>query len=384
MHLKRYSLASSGARSAFGWLASGLTVLAMSQAPAWAEVIRNDTPQIEGLKETRVYEWRDTGRKPNAVAIAVHGLVLHGGVYDVLARELASQGFVVVAPDMRGYGRWCPEHLRDHAVEPLSESDRMSADNQVAGEAAGKALADQMSENTLAAGVCCDRTIGTSRISYEKSYRELQELVRAARNQYPALPLYVIGESLGAGMALHLAADMPQSIDGLVLSSPAIKRRFYMEPRMLMDVMVLMASPSKNIDLVPYIKRFASEDPLIIESALKDPLVRKKLTPIDLWKTARLIKGNVKHAARVPGSMPVLIIQGDKDRMLRSNGVVTLLERLKSRDQTVKWFPGKGHLLLETPHVMPETIATVSSWLTEHARDANPTKASIMDSEELN
>ncbi|MBX9671284.1 MAG: lysophospholipase [Candidatus Obscuribacterales bacterium] len=373
-------MASKEARPALGWLVSALTVLALSQAPACAEVTRQDNPQIEGLNETRVYEWRDTSRKPNAVAIAVHGLVLHGRVYDVLARELAAQGFVVVAPDLRGYGTRCPEHLREHSSEGFADTDH----NISYSISEGGASSVQSSDDTLEGGVCCNSMVGTSKISYDKSYKELQELVRAVRNQYPALPLYVIGESLGAGMALHLAADMPQSIDGLVLSSPAIKRRFYLEPRMLMDVMVLMARPSKNIDLAPYIKRFASEDPMIIDAALKDPLVRRKLTPIDLWKTARLIKGNVSHAARVPDSMPVLIIQGDKDRMLRSNGVVTLLEHLKSRDQTVKWFPGKGHLLLETPHIMPETISTVSSWLTEHARDANPAKASIRESDELN
>jgi len=76
--------------------------------------------------------------------------------------------------------------------------------------------------------------------------------------------------------------------------------------------------------------------------------------------------------------MPVLIIQGDNDRMLNSNGVVSLMSQLKSRDQTVRWFPGKGHLLLETPHIMPETVQTVSVWLTNHLEEASRTKATTM------
>jgi len=333
MHLKRYLHKIAKTRLALAALVVGLTFAALAN-PAAAEVVRDDTPQIEGLNDRRIYEWKDTELKPKAVAIAVHGLVLHGGVYDKLARELAGQGYVVVAPDLRGYGRWCPE----------------------------------------------TESLHSSRVSYDKSYADLKDLVRAVRNHYPALPLYVIGESLGAGMTLHLAADMPQSIDGIVLSSPAIKRRIYMEPRMVMDLTVMMLSPSKEIDLVPYIKRFASEDPQVVDAALSDPLVRRKLTMIDLLKTSQLIKSNIRHAAKIPDNMPVLIIQGDRDRMLRSNGVVTLLDHLKCKDQTVKWFPGKGHLLLETPHIMPETVSTVSQWLSQRVHDATPTKAQMLKS----
>src|SRR5205085_1729330 len=107
----------------------------------------------------------------------------------------------------------------------------------------------------------------------------------------------------------------------------------------------------------------------------------KKLTVFDLLATSRLIKSNIKHAERIPEDMPVLVIQGDRDRMLNSNGVVVLLNHLKSRDQTVKWFPGKGHLLIETPHIQPATMETISSWLSEHINAAQLTRASAMTSQ---
>lgn len=367
MHLKMESIL--GTRPV-SWLVAAFSLLALAPSDARAEVVRDDSPKLEGSFEGRAYQWKDTGVKPKAVALAVHGLVLHGGVYDKMARELASQGFVVVAPDLRGYGRWCPDKPSRHgctarldnaAVVPLDDSPPQQAVEE-------------------AWPSCKNSLVKRSKISYNKSYGDLKELVKSIRNQYPALPLYVIGESLGAGMAMHLAADMPQSIDGLVLSSPAIKRRMYMEPRMVMDLTAMMMRPSKQIDLVPYIKRFASEDPDVVCTALQDPLVRKRLTVVDLLKTSQLIKGNIKYANRIPDSMPVLIIQGDRDRMLKSNGVVTLLDHLKSQDQTVKWLSGKGHLLLETPHIMPETMATVSNWLSDHVQQAAPRKAGL-DSE---
>ncbi|MDZ4836135.1 MAG: alpha/beta fold hydrolase [Candidatus Melainabacteria bacterium] len=357
-------------KNAFAWMVAGLALFAAQ--PALAEVVRDDAPQIEGLTHSRVYEWQDRDIKPKAVAIAVHGLVLHGGVYDKMARELASQGFIVVAPDLRGYGRWCRAHEKrnKHGCTVSLDSATVSPVQGLPAEVRAEKCSD-----------CNNQFVSSSSVSYKKSFGDLKELTRVVRNHYPALPLYVIGESLGAGLALHMAAEMPDSIDGLVLSSPAIKRRLYMEPRMVMDLTVLMFSPKKNVDLIPYIKRFASEDPTIIQTAIQDPLVRKKLTVFDLLRTSALIKSNIKFADRVPENMPVLVIQGDRDRMLNSNGVVVLLDHLKSKDQTVKWFPGKGHLLLETPHIEAATMDIVSNWLTEHVSAATLTKASAINSD---
>ena len=357
-------------RSAFAWLATALAMFSVQ--PASAEVVRNDSAQLEGLHNRRVYEWKDSEVKPKAVAIAVHGLVMHGAVYDKMARELVSQGFVVIAPDLRGYGRWCPAHqARD------KNGCTVSLDNATAVPVEG--LPDEV--RAANCSDCDTALVRSSKVSYKHSYGDLKELTRAVKNHYPALPLYVIGESLGAGLALHLGADLPGTIDGLVLSSPAIKRRHYMEPRMVVDLTVMMFKPKKTIDLVPYIKRFASEDPSIIKTAIEDPLVRKKLTVFDLLRTSQLIKSNIKHAERVSETMPVLVIQGDRDRMLNSNGVVVLLDHLKSRDQTVKWFPGKGHLLLETPHIEPATMETVSTWLADHVNTIQETKTSAMHME---
>jgi len=342
----------------------GLTISTLA-GPASAEVVRNDNPQIEGVSEIRVREWRDTDVKPKAVAIAVHGLVLHGGVYDKLARELASRGIVVIAPDLRGYGRWCPEH-KERQNGKIDSATFSPVGRDTGGS---EVLTEEGETNSVNP---------RGKISYEDSYSDLKELVKGVRSQYSSLPLYVIGESLGAGMTLHLASDMPQSIDGIVLSSPAIKHRNYMEPRMVVDLTAMMLSPSKTVNVSPYIKRFASEDPQVAETALQDPLVRKKLKMTDLLKTSLLIRGNIKFASKIPAEMPVLIIQGDNDRMLNSNGVVSLIGQLKSRDQTVRWFPGKGHLLLETPHIMPETIQTVSVWLTNHLKEASRTKETTM------
>lgn len=301
------------------------TMFAISTGAAKAEVVRDDEGQSKFHQKTPVYVWQDTARKPQAVAIAVHGLSMHGRIYDVMAHKLASQGFVVLAPDLRGYGAW---------LKHRSHKDKSP--------------------------------------DYNKSYEDLCDLVKVARGKYPNLPLYCIGESLGAGMAIRAAAEHPTMIDGLVLSSPALKRRLFLG-QTLAEAAYTIAKPTRSVDLTPYIKKFASEDPRVVQETLNDPLVRKELTIWELVQTCNFMRPNLKFARRLPTTMPMLVMQGDNDRMLKTNGVVELLARAKSTDQTIRWFNGRGHLLLETDYVQPDTMQTVSGWLQEHVRDSQPT-----------
>ncbi len=165
--------------------------LTISASPAKADTTRTDYPaKLFAPAPTSI--WLDPAAKPKAVAIAMHGLVMHGGTYDTLARQLVKQGFVVAAPDMRGYGHW------------LSQKDN------------GQNKADDSKDGF--------------EISYDDSYADLAALAKKLKGQYPDLPLFLIGESLGAAMSLRLAATEPDVVDGLVLSSPAIKRQTFLGP----------------------------------------------------------------------------------------------------------------------------------------------------------
>lgn len=299
--------------------------LSLLGTQAKADVIREDSAESLLNKKTPVYVWQDTTQKPRAVAIAIHGLVMHGGVYNALANKLASEGMIVMAPDLRGFGRWHDNHSKE------------------------------------------------AHVNYEKSLQDIDELVKAASERYPNLPLYCIGESMGAGLAMHTAINNPKLVDGLVLSAPALQPRIYMGP-LISETL----KPQKKIKLEQYIKRWASEDPRIVEESLADPLVTKRLTSWEIFKSLRNMRPNLGYAKKLPADIPFLVIQGDQDRVLKSNAVVKLISTAKTKDQTVRWYHNRGHLLLETAYVPPETIDTVYGWLQTHIDEASqPTMVSL-------
>ncbi len=298
------------------------TVACITQLPGQAKIIQQDDNDLSNELQIPVSVWSDTAAKPRAVIVAVHGLTMHGGTFDVMARSLAAQGFLVVAQDLRGYGHW------------LAGKKSVPAD---------------------------------ASINYEKSQLDLQNLLVKVNERYPKLPHLCVGESLGADECILATAARPDLVDGIVLASPALKRRTFITKTVLKDLTRLCTAPNCQLNLVPYIKLCASEDPKIIQGMLDDPLVRKHLSSRELIKSQHFMTKTRKEIAKLPDKTPVLIIQGDGDRLLKSNAVVTLLGKLKSKDQTVRWFPERGHVLLETSFVQPDTLKVVQDWLMQHA-----------------
>lgn len=281
-----------------------------------------------------VYEWADKTKSEQGVVIAIHGLMKHGGVFDKLGGYLAEKGYVVVAQDLRGYGRW-----RD-----------------------GK-------ENFK----------GGDKVCYEKSYEDLVNLAARMRSLHPNQPMFCIGESLGADLALHLAGVRPDLTDGLILSSPAIHHHHQLSKQMFVDAAKFCTNPTREFKMDAYIKNYTSDDARITEEALKDPLTRRTLTLKALLGSRKTMKETLAYARNIPPHIPVLIIQGSADKIIKADGIVDLMSNLKSKDQTVRWLDSRGHVLLETDFINERTLQEISFWLHEHVPQAQ-VKAEIYKS----
>lgn len=287
---------------------------------AMASVERHDSNGYTHALNLPVSEWRDKDVPLKAVVLAIHGVTLHSGCFDQLARHLASEGYLVLATDMRGFGRWergdfC--HNAHHGV------------------------------------------------NYIRVNEDLDGLIKHIHSEYPHKRLYCLGESLGANEAIALAATHSNQIDGIVLASPCVKRYLHLSARSVFDVTRGIILPLKPVSLAPYIVRYLSDDPRATQEYCDDPLVRKKLSAYELMFS--LIANNccLKKMKDVPADMPVLVISGGKDGIYKASAIPLLLEHIGSKKKTVCLLPDKGHILLETSYVTPEVMQKLDDWLSQ-------------------
>lgn len=319
-------------RRAFARCALALSLL-ISAVPAQATDIECQYhSDLEYLLNMPIYRWAPAG-PVKGVVLALHGLVMHGQAYDELGKTLANRGFVVYSTDMRGYGRL----TKDYPHEFCTAKD-------------------------------CKQ-----KIHYGKSADDLIKLADKLKADHPGMPLYIMGESMGADMAIRIASARPALADGLVLSSPAIRAHHFVDSTTVKNVPAIMANFKRQLDLMPYVKKYASEDPQIVSELFHDPMLRRKMSTYELLKSRQSINDTLSYVPNLSEDKPVLVLQAKDDRCVRADAVVLLMSRLKSHDQQVRWFENRGHILIETSHIRPDTMDAIVGWLDTH----NYSKAAI-------
>ena len=219
------------------------------------------------------------------------------------------------------------------------------------------------------------------KIHYGKSSEDLIKLADKLKSDHPDLPLYVVGESMGADMAIRIASARPNLADGLVLSSPAIRAHHFVDSTTVKNVPAIMANFRRQLDLMPYVKKYASEDPEIVAELTKDPMLRRKMSTTELLLSRASINQTLAYVPNLSPNKPVLVLQAKDDRCVRADAVVLLMSRLKSQDQQVRWFENRGHILIETSHIRPDTMETIVSWLDTH--NVSKTAAEMQSGKEL-
>lgn len=273
-----------------------------------------------------IYEWVDAAKKRKGIIVAVHGLTLYAYAWDKLATRLASQGYAVFALDQRGFGRWRTESLQFN---------------------------------------------GDNKIEIGQSQQDLLDLVTTLRQANPGQCLFCLGESLGANMSLLLVSEHPELTDGAILSSLCHKQRIHPKLRMPIDMAEEIVLPNKPLNLTPYAAPYLTNDVVLAKACNSDPNIYRKMTPVELLKVD-VLNGRAFSAAKsLPADYPLLIIAGGADAMFRQNLLPHALKEFGTRNVSLNFFSGKGHLLLEHQTPAPAILTLIDSWL----NDENTTSA---------
>jgi alpha-beta hydrolase superfamily lysophospholipase len=288
---------------------------------ASALVERQDETTYSTKTRVPCYVWSDNSYKePKAVFIAVHGAAQEGSVMGVLATDLAKRGYLVIAPDVRGNGRW-------------------------------KFTAEQSTPTSL---------------SLLQSADDVKLILAMVHEQFPNQKIFLLGESIGAGIVMKATDETPFHISGLILCSAGVQPHMHNPLNMGSGFIKGIAHLVEPVDLSAYLTRYSSDDTRIAKEMIDNPLARNHQTGLELIGTFNFLMQETSFAEKVPADVPVLVIQGEEDQIVEPSSCIKILLALQSHDKERSMVPKTGHVLVGTSFVKPQVMSCINDWLKKH------------------
>ncbi|XP_023071309.1 monoglyceride lipase isoform X2 [Piliocolobus tephrosceles] len=289
--------------------------------------------------------WKPTGT-PKALIFVSHGAGEHCGRYEELAQMLMGLDLLVFAHDHVGHGQ--------------SEGERMVVSD------------------------------------FHVFVRDVLQHVDSMQKDYPGLPVFLLGHSMGGAIAILTAAERPGHFAGMVLISPLVlanpesattfkdysgilKHSMEKASRTLQlwipsPFWVLAAKVLNlvlpNLSLGPIDSSVLSRNKTEVDIYNSDPLICR--AGLKVCFGIQLLNAVSRVERALPKlTVPFLLLQGSADRLCDSKGAYLLMESAKSQDKTLKIYEGAYHVLhKELPEVTNSVFHEINMWVSQRTATA--------------
>lgn len=239
---------------------------------------------------------------PRAVLLVAHGYAEHSGRYANLVNFFVPRGYGIYALDHRGHGR--------------SEGARVEIED------------------------------------YDDYLKDLKTFFDLVRSKQPDERVFLVGHSMGGGIAIAYTTRHQDELDGLVISGSGI---------------VKPGTPPADRPARPANLELAdtlSRDPKVAEDYRNDPLVylgaRSEKSIAAMRGVAQQTAAGAKEIR-----IPVLIMVGDASPLGEGARAQDLYETVASTDKELHRYPDLLHEIFNEPE-HPSVMADMERWLEAH------------------
>jgi alpha-beta hydrolase superfamily lysophospholipase len=255
--------------------------------------------------------WQPQGQVQAIIAI-VHGLGAHSGLFNNAVEYLTPQGYAIYAFDLRGHGR--SPGQRGHIN------------------------------------------------SWAEFREDLHTFLLRIQEQGPGCACFLWGHSLGATIALDYALRFAESLQGIILTAPALGKVRVPPLKVALGLMLSGVMPRFSLT-VGIEHKVSSRDPKVIITNAQDPLRHP-------YGSARLAteffaaeKWVGKHASDL--QVPLLILHGSGDKITPPEGSLAFFQRVTLSDKERYVYPGDYHdLHLDLNY--QDVLSDLGDWLERH------------------
>ena len=282
--------------------------------------VRGDAPCVS---------WLTFGIPTRAVLLCVHGLGLHSDSFQTFGESISKLGIATYAIDVRGFGSW---------MDAKGHKD----------------------------------------LDFKDCIADVKSTLEWLHRAHPQRPIFLLGESMGGAIVLHSAAQYPQLMDGLI-SAAASADRFQQKKTDLGVAFHALLGPNREYDIgKKIVDQAAGDNKKLEEEWTEDPLNRMKLSPMDLLVFQKFMNENLEEAKKID-SMPVLIVQGSKDGLVKPEGTQEIFDSLRTKDKQMAYVANGEHLIFEEGQCTQADIQGVAKWIFAHCPEIPEATVSFND-----
>ncbi|KAE8612246.1 hypothetical protein XENTR_v10012777 [Xenopus tropicalis] len=243
----------------------------------------------------------------------VHGAGEHCCRYDDLAQILTALNFVVFSHDHVGHGQ--------------SEGERMTVPD------------------------------------FHIFVRDVIQHLDLMKKQYPGLPLFMCGHSMGGAIAILTADERPDDFSGLILISPLVLPNPQSATSFKVFAAKMLNYVLPNLSLGSIDPNFVSRNKKEVEAYTSDPLVyhggMKVSFGVQLLNATSRVEKALPHF-----KVPLLLFHGTLDKLCDIRGSHVMMDTIQSEEKTLKVYEGAFHALhKELPEVTSNVFQEIEGWL---------------------
>ncbi len=264
----------------------------------------NQETYIQSFDNTQLFFKSTIPQSPKAIIVIVHGLCEHLGRYDYLTQKLIEQGYGVYRFDHRGHGK--------SEGKPIFYND------------------------------------------FNEMLDDVNVVVDLAKNDFPSLPVFLIGHSMGGFAVTNYGIKYPNKVNGIVVSGGVTRfnRPFPIPPNLPVDTYI----PNELGDGV-------CSDPAVVEAYTNDPLVAKQISVGLFYCLFAGVDWNKANSEKFVE--PVLLLHGCNDGLVSEKDSRDFFGDISSKDKTLKIYAFLFHEIFNEPS-KDEVIGDVLYWLEKH------------------
>lgn len=251
---------------------------------------------------------------PKALVVLIHGMGEHFGRYEHVAEFFTQNGYAFAGMDLRGHGR--SQGKRGHTP------------------------------------------------SYEHLMNDIELLISTIQVDFPELPLFIYGHSMGGNLVLNALIRRSLPITAAVISAPYLKLAF--EPPKWKTVLGKISAKwlPELTQPTGLDTEALSRDPNVILAYNNDPLVHDKITSSFFVNVHFAGPYVLAHAANI--KVPLLLMHGTRDQLTSHWATHELHKRIPERSELKLW-EGFYHELHNEPE-QKELLSFVTEWLEKHLK----------------